>query len=590
MKILYRLLLMFVIALTSSAMTTHAESHQASQPVRLSWDADHRGVSLSNGFLQVHITPTGNINSVRYADIETVLPSKKGNSYLSYNTDSVRFGSIQADTVIVARQSDELVELIYVNSHTTKGWIWQLGYVMRKGVCGYYTYAAVQSVAKASGHYNGQLDEARIVHRLNPKVFNYAWVSDDNQGPQPSTEALKKPLQKIQDATFLLSDSTIYTKYDYCNYVKDDALHGMMGDQVGVWLITPSFEWVNGGTNKQELTVHGDDKSPLILQMFQSWHFGAGPTLFSEGGRKLYGPALVYYNQGSRQSMIADAKRQTTQELKAYPYPWMQHDLFPVSRGTVKGRVTLDKAFGTSRFQVVLAQTDGSWMQHGEGYQFWAETDDKGNFTIPHVRPGSYTVYAYALNGEATGMFEKPAVSVKPGKNDIGTLTWNLKKPGRTLWRIGESDHRSAGFRLSDHRRQYGLFDEVPADLTYTIGKSQPEKEWYYAQTKNGSWDIVFQNASDYSKPLRLTIATAGSSSRARARVLLNDKRVGEVKTDNDSGIYRCAMQSGQPGLYTFDIQPELLRKGENKLTLQVINIKRVGGIMYDCIKLETNE
>lgn len=554
----------------------------AADSVKITWDADHRGATIDNGLIKIHFAPNGNVNSVRYANQEMALGGKSGNIYLSYVTDSVQSGRLLADTAFILHQTDDMVEIVYANSRQPQGWLWQVGYIMRSGIRGYYTYATVQAANSNDG-----LHEARIVHRLNPRIFNYAWVSDDNQGPQPSTETLKGPVERIQDATFRLPDNTIYTKYDYCNYIKDDALHGMMGDEVGAWLITPSFEWVNGGVGKQELTVHGDNRSPLILQMFQSEHFGAGITNFESGQRKMYGPALVYFNQGTREQMIADAKRQTQQELASYPYQWMQHELFPLNRSSLKGQIALDKTFGTTRFQIVLAQPGSSFTQQGNAYQFWTETDDQGRFTIEHIRPGQYTLYAYALNGEATGFFQKDGISIKAGKNDVGTQTWNLQKYCKTLWQIGESDHRSAGFCLSDHRRQYGVFNEVPADLTYTIGKSQPAKDWYYAQTKNGKWDIIFNLDETYKKPLRLTIATAGAANNTRARVFVNGKRIGEVKTQNDSGIYRSAQQSGQPGLFTFDVKPELLVKGWNTITLNVYNIKHVGGIMYDIIKLE---
>lgn len=567
-------------------LTGKSEPRQVSEPVRLTLDANQRGATISNALITMQITATGNIKSVRYADTEMMMPGKNGNTYFSYVADSVKGGRLDADTTIVVRQTDDLVEIVYRNTNPQLNLHWAVGYIVRRGVSGYYTYATVKADELVNDMTDG-LHEARIVHRLNPAVFNYGWVSDENQGSQPSTATLKAPLEKIQDATFRLPDSTIYTKYDYCNYVKDDALHGMMGDGVGAWLITPSFEWVNGGVGKQELTVHGDVKSPLILQMFQSQHFGAGTTYFKKDQQKMYGPALFYYNQGTREQMIADAKSKTTQELSSYPYSWMQHELFPLKRGTVKGRLTLDKSFGTTRFQVVLAQPGSSFTQQGNSYQYWAETDTQGDFTIENVRPGNYALHAYALNGEATGSFEKSGINVKAGKNDVGTLSWNQMKYGTTLWQIGESDHRSAGFCLSDHRRQYGVFNEVPADLTYTIGKSLPEKDWYYAQTKNGKWDIVFKLNEAYKAPLRLTIAIAGAANNARAKVLVNGKRIGEVKTQNDSGIYRSAQQSGQPGLFTFDIKPELLVKGWNTITLNVYNIKHVGGIMYDTIKLE---
>ena len=395
-------------------------------------------------------------------------------------------------------------------------------------------------------------------------------------------------MERIQDATFLLPDSTIYTKYDYCNYVKDDSLHGMMGNNFGAWLITPSFEWVNGGVNKQELTVHSDDKSPLILQMFQSQHFGSGTTYFKKNQQKMYGPALVYYNQGTREQMIADAKSKTAQELTHHPYQWMKHELFPLKRGKVKGRITIEKSFNTNRFQVILAQPGSSFTQQGNDYQYWTETDAQGNFTIQNIRPGNYSLYAYALNGEATGIFEKDDISVKTGNNDLGTQTWNLQKYGKTLWQIGQANHLASEFRLSNHPRQYGAFNEVPANLDYTIGTSLPEKNWYYAQTQNGRWDIYFHLEDTYTQPLLLTIATAGAANQVRANVIVNGSRVGIIKTVNDSGIYRSAMQSGQPDLFTFSISPELLKVGKNKLTLQLNGVKHVGGIMYDCIKLES--
>lgn len=553
----------------------------AADGVRLTLDADQRGATVSNGLVTIRITADGNVNSVKYDNREMVQPGKKGNVYMSYVADSTKNGRLNADTTIIVRQTDEIVELIYRHKDFVDYLQWEVGYIVRKGICGYYTYATVKSNGKNGIH------EARIVHRLNPQIYNYAWVSDDNQGLQPSTAMLKTPARKIQDATFVLSDSTIYTKYDYCNYVRDDQLHGMMGDDVGAWIITPSFEWVNGGVGKQELTVHGDDKSPLILQMFQSQHFGAGTAYIKEGEQKMYGPSLVYFNNGTHDSMIADAKRQTTQELGAWPWQWMQHEAFPVKRGFAKGKIVLSKDFGTTRLQIVLAEPGCDPRQQGAGYQFWGETDETGSFTIENVRPGNYALYAWALNGEATGLFEHDGISIKSGNNNIGTLNWELQKYGKTLWRIGESDGRSAGFCLSDHKRQYGMFNNVPADLTYTIGKSCPDKDWYYAQTQNGNWNIVFNLDEKPQSPLRLTVATAGAANRARAKVLVNGRRIGEIKTDNDSGIYRSAMQSGQPGLFTFDIKPDLLTKGQNTITLNVYTIKHVGGIMYDCIMLE---
>lgn len=581
-----RMIMMMLLVVVFGDLTL-----RAADAVKLTFDADRRGATLSNGLVTMHIMPDGNINSVLYADQEMAQPSKKGgNIYFSYVCDILKGGRCNADTVYVARQTDDIVEVIYGHKADTLSLNWQLGYIMRRGISGYYCYATVKALKPTQGEFDNGVHEARIVHRLNPKIFNYAWVSDDNQGPQPSTATLKGPVEKIQDATFRLPDSTIYTKYDYSNYIKDDQLHGQLGDNIGAWLITPSFEWVNGGVQKQELTVHGDTKSPLLLQMFQSNHFGGVTTHFDDGQQKMYGPALVYYNEGTREAMIADAKRQTADELKSYPYQWMKHDLFPLKRGTVSGSIGINKDFGTNRFQIVLAQPGGKPMEQGNNYQFWTETDDKGNFAIENVRPGQYALYAWALNGEATGIFEQDGITVKAGKNEVGSLQWNVEKYGHTLWRIGEADRLSKGFKLSDHKRQYGLFNEVPTDLTFTIGKSREQTDWYYAQTKNGKWNIVFNLDQNYKQPLRLTIATAGAANGTRANVWVNDKKIQLIRTTNDSGIYRSAMQSGKDGLYTLDIDPKNFHKGKNTITLEVWGIKKLGGIMYDCIKLEANQ
>lgn len=42
-----------------------------------------------------------------------------------------------------------------------------------------------------------------------------------------------------------------------------------MNGKVGVWDIPVSYEWLNGGPMRQELTVHATSKSPITIQMLQ---------------------------------------------------------------------------------------------------------------------------------------------------------------------------------------------------------------------------------------------------------------------------------------------------------------------------------
>lgn len=579
--------ILFIVA----ALLTFAKG-LAADPVKLTFDEDKRGATLSNGLVTLHIKADGNVNWIRYANADVISRDHNGSTYLSYVTDKINNG-LRADATTVISQSDDMVEIVYSNSKESRSLHWSVGYVMRRGVSGYYNYATVLARETSKGKFDNGVHEARIVYRLNPDMFTYAYADEQEQRMMPTPREMKHPQDTIQDATYRVDNGRIYTKYDYATYMKVDTLHGVMSDHIGAWIISPSHEWENGGVQKQDLTVHTDVNSPLLLQMYQSCHLGGVPARYERGQRKMYGPYLVYFNQGKdHAAMIADAKRQTTKETSAYPYKWLKHELFAINRGTVKGHINLDKRFKTTRLQVTLAEPGTKPMLQGTGYQFWAETDNKGNFTIEKVRPGNYTLYAWALNGEATGTFIQDNITVKEGKNNVGNLTWNADRYGKTLWRIGESDRLAKGYNFSDQQRQYGLFWKVPEDLTFTIGKSKESTDWYYAQTKKGKWNIVFDSDRTYSEPLRLTIATAGAAGKVKANVLVNDKNIGIMRTENDGSVYRSAILGGRDSLFVFDIEPQLIVKGQNTITLDLWGIpgNNLGGFMYDCIKLEAKE
>ena len=86
----------------------------------LSWDADHRGATIDNGEIKMHIAANGNVNSVRYADQEMIQPGKNGNVYFNFVSDSIRDVRLDADTAIVLRHTDELIEIVYASSKHPK--------------------------------------------------------------------------------------------------------------------------------------------------------------------------------------------------------------------------------------------------------------------------------------------------------------------------------------------------------------------------------------------------------------------------------------------------------------------------------------
>jgi rhamnogalacturonan endolyase len=75
--------------------------------------------------------------------------------------------------------------------------------------------------------------------------------------------------------------------------VAEDHVHGVYGERHGVWLITSSHEYFNGGPIKQELMVHVETNTGdgVVLNMLSASHFGTPSVKIPSG--KIYGP-LAY--------------------------------------------------------------------------------------------------------------------------------------------------------------------------------------------------------------------------------------------------------------------------------------------------------
>ena len=556
----------------------------AATGVTVTVNDDHSAV-LSNGVLTINVNPKGKITGCFFNDED--LFGKQGTIYFSCNQPN--YSELKATKVEVVRNSDDYAEILYTNE-LPKNIKWSQGYIIRKGVNGIYSYVVAEGVADDS-----YLKEARLVYRLDGDKFTYGYVNEQMQGDFPPVATMKaiERTAAIQDATFRLPNGDIYTKYNWSNYIADDHFHGMLSDHIGVWAIPVTPEYINGGPLKQELTVHTDVKSPLMLQMFQGEHFGSVHQEYKQGDSKIYGPFLMYFNEGSRQQMIADAKKQAAQQEKEWPFQWFKHPLHDTERATVTGRIQTTNGFAPARLRVILGEAGVDVNAQGKGYLFWAETDRKGNFTIPKVRRGKYSLYVYALEGDNTDQLEHTGVEVtKGGKVNLGTIKWAPKRHEHLLWCIGDNDRLTKGFRESDHPRAYGLFDLPPADLTYVIGKSTPAQDWYFAQSKKGgTWTVEFDLDKTYDGDAYLTISAAGVTNKPRFNILVNGQDVGREEYDlSDASLYRSGVQSGIHELRIHTFPASLLKQGKNTIAFQLYSVKEKGGLMWDCLKLETGK
>lgn len=543
-------------------------------------------VTMNNGKIIATIGSNGRVSSLKYNQSKELLASS--GIYFDYTTAQGNKG-LSPSKIKVIKNTPEMCEVLY--SSTSGNTIFEQGYIMRKNVAGIYTYVIATGTSTSGSE---PIKEARVCTRTAATLLQ-GYVDWRMNGTIPSNTEMaeaEKAENTVQDATYKLADGSIYTKYNWANYIEHDTIHGLSDNYYGIWNIPVSYEWINGGVDRQELMVHATSKSPITIQMLQGEHLGGAAMVLENGEKKFYGPFLIYTNMKTPkiEGPINDARSMAETQKSEWPFQWFDNDLYPKVRGTVKGHLTVTTGQRNDSVRIVLAQEKGvEPVAQTRGYQFWTRTDENGDFTIENVRPGSYNLYAYATAGDVTDMLEKDDITVVEGEQTLGNIEWTPTCYDNLLWIIGQNDRRSSEFNCSDDIRQYGEWEKSPESLTYVIGKSNPKTDWYYAQTKKGTWTIGFTLDKTYSGTACLTASLAGTTNAgASVAVAVNGVTRGTWKTGfNDAAIYRSAIQSGRHALMQTTFPASALKKGSNTIKLTMSGNGKNGGFMYDCLKLE---
>ncbi|CAN1166811.1 Shikimate O-hydroxycinnamoyltransferase [Linum perenne] len=288
--------------------------------------------------------------------------------------------------------------------------------------------------------------------------FNYMAITDEIQLVMP-TEADRqagKPLA-YKEAVKLTNPVSnpafkdqVDDKYEYTLEKTELKLKGWVSDsaKIGFWVIAPSDEYMNGGPKKNDLTCHC---GPTVVVIFTSIHtFGLDLLTEYRNGepwKKAFGPILIYLNSDADHSALwKDAKSQ--------------------------------------------------------GYNFWTQTDDKGNFVIKNVRPGDYNLYGYVI-GVVSSFRHPQLITVKAGDElKLGQVAFKPPRTGPTVWEIGIPDRSANEFfvpdadpnfvnkfwldKPKDKYRQYGLWLQYPVvypkdDVVFEVGVSNYSKDWFFA-------------------------------------------------------------------------------------------------------------
>jgi rhamnogalacturonan endolyase len=466
----------------------------------------------------------------------------------------------------------------------------ELHYVLRRGDSGFYSYAVFRHPASLAA---ATLHQTRWVSKTSaPDELTDFVIGDDRIKNINRSEVQKQ----LADATFLLADGTVKTKYQNSSYWAETLVYGSAGKRLGIWSITASPEYHNGGPLKQGQTVHDN----VLLRVVQSVHFGAAPVKVAAGESwsKVYGPVFTYLNDGSWE----DARQRQRLEASRWPYRWVTAPEYAKARGTVAGQWKLKGETARMGAWVVLAQPGDDWTLQSKGYQFWTRTGPDGQFGIANVIPGRYTLYV--SGADQPEQFARADVEVAAGKTTPVAVVWTPVRHGTTLWQLGAFDRTAAEFRNGGDARQFEMFRrypvDFPEDVTFTIGKSDPAKDWNYAHwtryTKRPGWIIRFDAPAALAGEATLTIGFASAQPSAGARTRLEVKvngalveTIGLPKTGTAG--YRGSMQDSAYNLRVVRFDARMLHAGTNEITLSHADARPfpgpAGQVMYDALRLE---
>ena len=571
----------------------------------------------------------------------------------------------------------------------------EVRYTLERGLSGFYTYAIYSHPASYGAMGEG---ESRFINQLTP-TFNWLSVDADRNMPLCSDDDLRTGVVIHAKEQRILSTgiykNSVEHKYSYCAEMYKLPAYGFSSikDHVGVWFINPSNEYLGGGPTRIDLVCH---MNATMLDYWTSGHYAGGAACNIPAGEvwnKVVGPIFVYYNSlqsaltptqaeldtlkategdptipaswtANANALFNDALAQAKVTQTQWPYTWVQGVDYPQKdgRATVAGKLALnDPQAVTTKLPHLwvglthpdfngaggdFARRSGNgtlvtWDHDANYYQFWAEGTPDGQFSIANVRPGTYTLHAFAEG--VLGEFAKTDITVAAGKAvDLGKLEWKPERYGKQVWEIGYPDRTGGKFLKGDGanywRWGWGLRYALlfPNDLTYTVGQSDYHKDWFFQQVphaENMDWvnpaakDPANQHfgwvkaesqekypTTDQTGPWRvygrgrattwtikfnfdhagkglasLRVALAGADGGGGLAVAVNGKEVGTIRTISTNAL-RYNTDKGMWRQYVQAFDATLLKPGENTMTLTVPAGDLTSGVVYDYLRLELDE
>ena len=496
-------------------------------------------------------------------------------------------------------------------------------YVLRRGNTGLYAYAVLNHEpaypALTLGEWRMVCPVARDPANTDRWLLENIYVDSARHWQAPSPADLKQATtQGIKEIVLLNSGvrkGQYECKYEYaCEYYKVGT-YGWAGNlrHLGQWFVLGNYEYFNDGPPQIDLGANSNGGGMLLH--FGRNHYGGSVTSIpaNQAWSKIYGPFLIYFNSKAEgaDACWADAQAQVAAEHSAWPYAWLTgNSLYPQAgaRGAVTGKLIVSDALKPSQTSagawVGVADTPAgiNWQSWSNGYQYWAQADASGHFTLPHVRPGIYTLSAY-VTGEV-GEYTRSNVKVIAGDTTaLGDLTWAIPHPGRSIaWEIGIPDRSAEEFADGANYwvpyNYHTLHEKFPNPVEYTIGRSVAARDFPYVQsalwqpdgkTVAWPWNLHFDLPSVPASGDATLVVAVASSIGARLQVTVNGARLDSQVAPVEGG--NSLLREGAHAKYctmNFTIPVSNLKVGANTLQLlQTKNRSEQAHLMYDYLRLE---
>jgi rhamnogalacturonan endolyase len=596
----------------------------AGEPVKLTQPSPETYV-MANGILTVTVNGLeAGITSIVYKGEDMVSQGGRHNHIYWSMDGPPKYQVPTAATCTVKSDTEDMADIGCKHTYNAKGphpdphpVDIDIHYVLRRNKPGVYAYAILSHPA---AYPKLEIGEWRMVWPTNAKDGNYLldkiYVDDKRHWTMPTlpdlAQAQTMPIKEISLFRSGAWAGRMESKYTYSASYEDTGAFGFASDsrQLGAWTVLGNYEYYNDGPHKQDLTA----LDGTMTHHFGRNHYNGTPIRVAAGEQwsKIFGPFLLFFNSGMPgDALWSDARAQSILEHNQWPYAWLTGvPEYPTGaeRGAVSGKLlvadSINPRVNGAFASVGLAQPPAGldYQSEANNYQYWSHAKADGTFSIRGVRPGTYTLYAY-LDGEV-GQYVRENVTVTAkSTNALGNITWTVPRTGaRLAWEIGFPNRDSIEFRHGDDFFTPYLYKtfarDLPNPLVFEVGKSDPRKDWNYAQsmyiTPDGratpwKWTIRFNlPAMPKSGDAALILALAGSN-QANLRISLNGKKLDEFepKLDGGNGLLRQSSYLKYSN-YSIPVPLSKLHVGENTVDLDMTNTRGEGSVIfYDYIALE---